>query len=53
MRALIALPLDGGGELPQFEETQASTLRRKVVRFLMRFLGRKRRRVRRTMYLLG
>jgi hypothetical protein len=53
MHALIALPLDGGGELPQLEERQARTLRRNVVRLLLGFFRRKRRRIRRTMYLLG
>jgi hypothetical protein len=53
MRDLIALPLDGGGELPQCDAAEAQTLRARIVTALRRLFGRSRRRVRRTMYLLG
>ena len=53
MHALIALPLDGGGEVAQFDAAEAHTLWARIVTALRRFFGRKRRRVRRTMYLLG
>jgi hypothetical protein len=53
MHALIALPLDGGGELPQFDAAKVPTLRARVVTALRRLFGRRRRRVRHTMYLLG
>ena len=53
MRTLTALPLDGGGEVAQFDAAEAHTLRARIVTALRRLFGRSRRRVRRTMYLLG
>jgi hypothetical protein len=50
MCAVISLP-SAGGEVPQFEPMPALTLQQRLVRFLGRLFGR-RRRVRRTMFLL-
>ncbi len=52
MLAMITLPLDVGGEMPQFHPAEAATWRERVVRLLRRLLRRNRRRVRRTTYLL-